>query len=390
MTSTASGPLHGVRVVELVGIGPGPFAAMLLADLGADVIRVDRPGGNALQLGPADKDILGRGRPSVAIDLKQPRGVETVLELVESADILIEGLRPGVTERLGLGPAACHARNPRLVYGRMTGWGQSGPLSQVAGHDINYIAIAGALGAIGRAGGPPQVPLNLVGDFAGGSLYLVTGVLAALTHARSTGEGQVVDAAITDGTAHLLSMIVSMQQSGGWSDQRGTNLLDTGTPFYDVFETSDGGWMAVGPLEPQFFGAFMTGLGLTDAPGQFELARWGELRALLTETFAARTRAEWEQVFDGTDACVAPVLSLPEAYAHPHNVARGTYVEKDGLTQPAPAPRFSATPATLTTPPQPAGASTTDALTAWGIADVAGLVADGVAVQAVTTDNAKD
>jgi alpha-methylacyl-CoA racemase len=390
MTSTASGPLHGVRVVELVGIGPGPFAAMLLADLGADVIRVDRPGGNALQLGPADKDILGRGRPSVAIDLKQPRGVETVLELVESADILIEGLRPGVTERLGLGPAACRARNPRLVYGRMTGWGQSGPLSQVAGHDINYIAIAGALGAIGRAGGPPQVPLNLVGDFAGGSLYLVTGVLAALTHARSTGEGQVVDAAITDGTAHLLSMIVSMQQSGGWSDQRGTNLLDTGTPFYDVFETSDGGWMAVGPLEPQFFGAFMTGLGLTDAPGQFELARWGELRALLTETFAARTRAEWEQVFDGTDACVAPVLSLPEAYAHPHNVARGTYVEKDGLTQPAPAPRFSATPATLTTPPQPAGASTTDALTAWGIADVAGLVADGVAVQAVTTDNAKD
>jgi alpha-methylacyl-CoA racemase len=390
MTSTASGPLHGVRVVELVGIGPGPFAAMLLADLGADVIRVDRPGGNALQLGPADKDILGRGRPSVAIDLKQPRGVETVLELVESADILIEGLRPGVTERLGLGPTECHARNPRLVYGRMTGWGQSGPLSQVAGHDINYIAIAGALGAIGRAGGPPQVPLNLVGDFAGGALYLVTGVLAALTHARSTGEGQVVDAAITDGTAHLMSMIVSMQQSGGWSDQRGTNLLDTGTPFYDVFETSDGGWMAVGPLEPQFFGAFMTGLGLTDAPGQFELARWGELRALLTETFAARTRAEWEQAFDGTDACVAPVLSLPEAYAHPHNVARGTYVEKDGLTQPAPAPRFSATPATLTTPPQPAGASTTDALTAWGIADVAGLVADGVAVQAVTTDNAKD
>ncbi|MCD9199302.1 CaiB/BaiF CoA transferase family protein [Aeromicrobium wangtongii] len=380
--SEKSGPLHGVRVIELVGIGPGPFAAMLLADLGADVIRVDRPGGNALQLGPADKDILGRGRPSVALNLKDPRGAATVLDLVESADILIEGLRPGVTERLGLGPEDCHARNPRLVYGRMTGWGQDGPLAQSAGHDINYISIAGALGAIGRAGGPPQVPLNLVGDFAGGSMYLVTGVLAALTHARATGEGQVVDAAITDGTAHLMSMIVALQQSGSWSEQRGTNMLDTGTPFYDVFETSDGQWMSVGPLEPQFFAALIEGLGLTDAPGQFEFARWDELRALLTTTFAGRTRAEWEQVFEGTDACVAPVLSLTEAYAHPHNVARGTFVERDGLTQPAPAPRFSATPATLTTPPQRAGASTTEALTAWGIADVDQLIADGIAVQA--------
>ena len=389
-TSESSGPLHGVRVVELVGIGPGPFAAMLLADLGADVIRVDRPGGNALRLGPAEKDILGRGRPSVAINLKDPRGVATVLDLVESADILIEGLRPGVTERLGLGPDDCHARNPRLVYGRMTGWGQTGPLSQTAGHDINYIAVAGALGAIGRAGGPPQVPLNLVGDFAGGSLYLVVGLLAALTHARATGEGQVVDAAITDGTAHLLSMVVAMQQSGGWSDRRGTNMLDTGTPFYDVFETSDGQWMSVGPLEPQFYGALVEGLGLTDAPGQYDIGRWDELRQLFTETFASRTRSEWEQVFDGTDACVAPVLSLPEAYEHPHNVARGTYVEQDGLTQPAPAPRFSATPATLTTPPQPAGASTTAALTAWGIADVDQLIADGVAVQAPTTDTTED
>ncbi|MCW2841231.1 MAG: carnitine dehydratase [Aeromicrobium sp.] len=377
-----SGPLHGVRVIELVGIGPGPFAAMLLADLGADVIRIDRPGGNALQLGPADKDILGRGRPSVALNLKDPRGAATVLDLVGSADILIEGLRPGVTERLGLGPDDCHARNPRLVYGRMTGWGQHGPLAQTAGHDINYISVAGALGAIGRAGGPPQVPLNLLGDFAGGSMYLVTGVLAALTHARATGEGQVVDAAITDGTAHLMSMIVALQQSGSWSEQRGTNMLDTGTPFYDVFETSDGGWMSVGPLEPQFYAALVRGLGLTDAPGQFEIGRWDELRTRLTETFASRTRAEWEQVFDGTDACVAPVLSMTEAYAHPHNVARGTYVERDGLTQPAPAPRFSATPATLTTPPHAAGADTTEALTAWGIADVPQLIADGVAVQA--------
>lgn len=377
----SSGPLHGVRVVELVGIGPGPFAAMMLADLGADVIRVDRPGGNALQLGPAEKDILGRGRPSVAIDLKNPRGVETVLDLVASADILIEGLRPGVTERLGLGPADCHARNPALVYGRMTGWGQDGPLAQAAGHDINYIAVAGALGAIGRAGGPPQVPLNLVGDFAGGSLYLVTGLLAALTHARATGEGQVVDAAITDGTAHLMSMIVALQQSGSWNDQRGTNMLDTGTPFYDVFETSDGQWMSVGPLEPQFFAALVEGLGV-DLPGQYDIARWDELREMLTATFASRTRAEWVDVFDGTDACVAPVLSLTEAYEHPHNVARGTYVEHHGLTQPAPAPRFSATPATLTTAPETAGASTSEALTAWGVADVDQLIADGVAVQA--------
>jgi alpha-methylacyl-CoA racemase len=354
---------------------------MMLADLGADVIRVDRPGGNALQLGPAEKDILGRGRPSVAVDLKNPRGVEVVLELVESADILIEGLRPGVTERLGLGPDDCHARNPRLVYGRMTGWGQTGPLSQAVGHDINYISVAGALGAIGRAGGPPQVPLNLLGDFAGGSLYLVTGLLAALTHARSSGEGQVVDAAITDGTAHLMSMIVSMQQSGGWSDQRGTNLLDTGTPFYDVFETSDGQWMSVGPLEPQFYDALIAGLGIAGAPPRDDVSRWPELRALFAETFATRTRAEWENVFEGTDACVSPVLSLPEAYEHPHNVARGTYVEKDGLTQPAPAPRFSATPAVLTTSPQRAGASTAEALTAWGIADVDQLIADGVAVQ---------
>ncbi|REK74052.1 CoA transferase [Aeromicrobium endophyticum] len=376
--------MHGVRVVELVGIGPGPFAAMLLADLGADVIRVDRPGGNALQLGPAVKDILGRGRPSVAIDLKNPRGVETVLDLVASADILIEGLRPGVTERLGLGPADCHARNPALVYGRMTGWGQDGPLAQTAGHDINYIAVAGALGSIGRAGGPPQVPLNLVGDFAGGSLYLVTGLLAALTHARATGEGQVVDAAITDGTAHLMSMIVAMQQSGGWSDRRGTNMLDTGTPFYDVFETSDGQWMSVGPLEPQFFAAFAQGLGV-ELPGQYDIARWDELRAAIATAFAGRTRAEWIEVFDGTDACVAPVLSLTEAYEHPHNVARGTYVEHHGLTQPAPAPRFSATPATLTSPPEAAGSSTAEALAAWGIADVDQLIADGVAVQAPST-----
>lgn len=382
-----SGPLRGVRVVELVGIGPGPFAAMMLADLGADVIRIDRPGGNALQVAPAEKDILGRGRPSVAVDLKNPRGIEVVLDLVESADILIEGLRPGVTERLGLGPIECHARNPKLVYGRMTGWGQSGPLSQAAGHDINYIAIAGALDPLGRADGPPQFPMNLLGDFAGGSMYLVAGVLAALTHARSTGEGQVVDAAITDGAANLMAMHQSMQQGGTAPGPRGRNLLDSGAPFYDVYETADGLWMSVGAIEPKFYDALLVGLDLTEIPDRNDPSRWPALRDVLTATFKTRTQAEWTGVFEGTDACVAPVVPLRDAINHPHNAARGTYVEKDGLVQAAPAPRFSVTPATLTTPPEIAGASTIAALTNWGIADVDQLIADGVAVQATDEVN---
>lgn len=365
----------------MVGIGPGPFAAMLLADLGADVVRVDRPGGGGLTLVPPEKDLLGRGRPSVALDLKDPRGVETVLQLVERADILIEGFRPGVTERLGIGPEACNARNPALVYGRMTGWGQDGPLSSTAGHDMNYISVAGALDPLGRRPeDAPTFPMNLLGDFGGGSLYLVTGVLAALTHARSTGEGQVVDAAITDGTAHLMSMAVTMQQAGIWDGRRGTNLLGGAAPFYDVFATSDGRHMSVGPLEPQFFAAFVELMG-GDLPAQYDLAQWGELRAELTRRFATRTQAEWAEVFEGTDACVAPVLPLAEAYEHPHNVARGTYVEHHGTTQPAPAPRFSATPAALSTPPTPPGADTRVALTAWGIDDVDDLITDGVAVQ---------
>lgn len=283
-----SGPLAGVRVVEMVGIGPGPFAGMMLADLGADVIRVDRPGGNALQMSSPDKDILSRGRPSTAIDLKDPRGVDVVLDLVERADILIEGFRPGVTERLGLGPEECLDRNPRLVYGRMTGWGQDGPLAQSAGHDINYISVAGALDTIGRAGGPPQIPLNLLGDFGGGSLYLVAGVLAALTHARATGEGQVVDAAITDGVAHLLAMPLMLQQSGSWSNDRGTNLLDSGAPFYDVYATSDGRWMSVGGLEPQFYAAMQDLLGI-DLPDRNDFAQWPALRTALADVFARRT-----------------------------------------------------------------------------------------------------
>lgn len=383
-TSTTSGPLAGVRVVELVGIGPGPFAAMMLADLGAEVIRVDRPGGGALSVAPADRDILARGRLSAAIDLKADRGRETVLRLVERADILVEGFRPGVTERLGLGPADCHARNPRLVYGRMTGWGQDGPLAQQAGHDINYISVAGGLDPIGRAGGPPQVPLNLLGDFGGGAVYLVAGVLAALTHARATGEGQVVDAAITDGVAHLLSMTVAMQQSGGWNSQRGTNLLDTGAPFYDVYATSDGRWMSVGGLEPQFWSAMedtLTAHGATDLPDRNDPSAWPALRERLAEVFGTKTQAEWTEIFAPTDACVAPVVPLAEAPEHPHNQARGTYVEHEGLVQPAPAPRFSATPATLTTPPARPGENTREALAAWGIDDVDALIADGVAVQ---------
>lgn len=380
-TKKSTGPLSGVRVVELVGIGPGPFAAMMLADLGADVIRVDRPGGNALQTTQPDKDILSRGRPSTAINIKDPRGVELVLELVEQADVLIEGFRPGVTERLGLGPDVCFARNPRLVYGRMTGWGQDGPLAKSAGHDINYISIAGALGAIGRAGGPPQIPLNLVGDFGGGSLYLIAGVLAAVIEARTSGKGQVVDAAIVDGAAHLMSMMVSMQQTGSWNDERGTNLLDSGAPFYDVYSTADDKYMSVGGLEPQFYAAMEAGLGIADLPDRYDFAQWPVLRAQLAAAFAQKTQAEWTEIFDGTDACVAPILSISQAPSHPHNVARGTFVEKDGLVQPAPAPRFSRTTANLTSPPEAAGASTIEALTAWGISNIDQLIADGVAVQ---------
>lgn len=381
MAPSRTGPLAGVRVIEIVGVGPVPFAAMMLADLGAEVIRIDRPGGTD-NVVPALRDVLGGGRPSAVVNLKDPRGIELVLDLVESADVLIEGFRPGVAERLGLGPDACSARNAALVYGRMTGWGQDGPLAPTAGHDINDISVAGALGSIGRAGGPPQVPLNIVGDFGGGAMYLVTGVLAALLERRTSGRGQVVDAAITDGVAHLLALQVSLQQSGGWSDDRGTNLLDTGAPFYDVYETSDGRHMSVGPLEQRFSQRLAEGLGIDELPDHDDTATWPRLRRLFTAAFAQRTQAAWTVVFAGSDACVAPVLSLTEAFAHPHNVARGTYVERDGLVQPAPAPRFSRTPTSLTTPPAEAGTGTREALGAWGIPDVDALIADGVVIQA--------
>ena len=376
------GPLRGVKVVEIAGIGPSPHACMLLADLGADVVRVERPGGQWLTGGPTD--LLNRGRPSVALDLKDPEAIATVLELVEGADVLVEGMRPGTTERLGLGPEDCHARNPRLVYARMTGWGQTGPLARTAGHDMNYIALTGALFGAGQDKARPHFPANLLGDFGGGSTYLVIGILAALLEARLSGEGQVVDAAIVDGTAHLNTMTSGFLAGGSYHEERAANLLDGGMPFYDLYATSDGRHVSVGPLEPQFYDAFLALLGLTDtAPDRFDPARAEELRRLLTETFATRTLAEWTEVFEGTDACVAPVLTLTEAAEHPHMAAREVFVDHAGAVQPAPAPRFSRTPGALSSPPpDKAGAQTREALTAWGVADVDGLLERGVAVQA--------
>jgi len=374
----ATGPLQGVRVVELAGIGPGPFAAMLLADLGADVIRVERPDGG-LRLSRPEHDLLNRGRRSVALDLKRPEHREAVLSLAQRADVLLEGFRPGVAERLGVGPEDCAARNARLVYGRVTGWGRDGPLAHTAGHDVGYVALAGALHQIGRAGGPPQVPLNLLGDFAGGALYLVVGVLAALHEVERSGRGQVVDAAIVDGTAHLMTMIHGLLAGGRWREERGVNLLDTGAPFYDVYETADGRHLAVGALEPQFWQAFTERLGVTDLPDRDDPDQWPRLRTRLAETLATRTLAEWVDVFADTDACVAPVLTPSESAAHPHLVARGTYVEAEGVLQAAPAPRFSRTPATLSTPPHRSGTDTVEALRDWGVAVPADLDAGDTA-----------
>ncbi|MGW2492477.1 CaiB/BaiF CoA transferase family protein [Streptomyces sp. NPDC001606] len=362
-----AGPLTGVRVVELAGIGPGPFAAMLLGDLGADVVRVDRPGGPGIGIDPA-RDITNRNKRSVVVDLKAADGPARVLDLAERADILIEGYRPGVAERLGVGPEHCHARNPRLVYGRMTGWGQDGPLAPRAGHDVAYIAVTGALGMIGRPDEPPPVPANLLGDYAGGSLYLVVGVLAALHHARATGTGQVVDAAIVDGTAHLSAMIHGMLAAGGWQDRRAANLLDGGCPYYGTYETADGRYIAVGALEEQFYDEFLRLLGLAEEDGaRTDWTRWGELREKIAARFKARTRDEWTALFEGSDACVAPVLSLREAPHHPHLAARGTFVSHSGVTQPAPAPRFSATPAAVRGGPALPGAHTESVARDWAV-----------------------
>jgi alpha-methylacyl-CoA racemase len=342
------GPLEGVRVVEFAGLGPGPFCGMLLADLGADVVRIDRRGSRAGLIGALGAtSLLDRGKRSIALDLKDAEDLAVVHALVQRADVLLEGFRPGVMERLGLGPDELLAANPALVYGRMTGWGQTGPLASMAGHDIGYIALTGALGATGRPDERPAPPLNLLGDFGGGGVFLALGALAALISARATGRGQVVDAAIVDGTAVLTTMIHGMLDGGSWVDRRGVNLLDTGAPFYDVYRCADGQFVAVGALEEQFYAALLTGLGLDGdetLPPREDPRQWPALRARFTDVFASRTRAEWWAVFSGTDACVAPVLSLLEATADPHNVERGVFVEVDGTVQPAVAPRFSATP----------------------------------------------
>jgi alpha-methylacyl-CoA racemase len=375
-----TGPLRGVRVVELAGIGPGPHACMMLADLGADVIRVDRPGGQFGSGGP--HDYLTRGRPNVALDLKHPDAVATVLRLVSSADVLVEGLRPGVTERLGLGPADCLDRNPRLVYGRMTGWGQTGPLAQTAGHDLTYLAVAGALYGLGQEPTRPHFPANLLGDFGGGSTYLVVGILAALPQARASREGQVVDAAIVDGVAHLNAMYAGHLAGGLAQDRRDVNLLGGGAPYYDVYETADGRHRAIAALEPQFYEALVDGLGIRDrAPDRNDVAQWPALRELIAETVRGRTLADWTEVFDGTDACAAPVLTMAEAAEHPHLRERATYADRGLGQEPAPAPRFSGTPARLgTKPPSSTGQDTREALAAWGIEDVDALIETGAAL----------
>jgi alpha-methylacyl-CoA racemase len=350
-----SGPLAGLKVVELAGIGPGPHAAMVLGDLGAEVVRIDRPAGGLDLGGDTVPDPTLRGRRRVAADLKDPAGREAVLRLVERADVLIEGYRPGVTERLGVGPADCHARNPRLVYARMTGWGQDGPLAQRAGHDINYISLTGLLHAIGRAGERPVVPLNLVGDFGGGSMLLLVGVLSALWEAQRSGQGQVVDAAMVDGASVLGQMFWGFLAQKVWVDQPASNLLDGAAPFYDTYTCADGRHVAVGAIEPQFYAALLAGLGLADAdlPGQHDRDAWPGLKARFAEVFATRSRDEWAEAFAGTDACVTPVLAFGEVAAHPHVSARGTIVDPGGVSQAAPAPRFSRTAPAV---PEPAAA----------------------------------
>ncbi len=341
-----AGPLDGVRIVELSGIGPGPFAGMLLADMGAEVIRVDRAtGGSMLQAASPKLDVLGRGKRSVAVDLKNPEGVAAVLDLVAGAEAVFEGYRPGVAERLGLGPQVCLERNPRLVYGRMTGWGQTGPMAPRAGHDIDYISIAGALHAIGRAGQPPTPPLNLVGDFGGGGIFLAYGIVCAILSARATGVGQVVDAAMVDGASVLMAPFVAMRASGMWQPERGTNMLDSGAPFYDAYRTADGRYLAVGAIEPQFYELLIDGLGLAgeELPAQMDREQWPVLKARFAQVIAGRTRDEWSKVFEGTDACVAPVLEPDEVPDDPHMKARDAFVDVAGLLQPRPAPRFSGT-----------------------------------------------
>ena len=365
-----AGPLNGIKILEIAGIGPGPFCAMMLSDMGAEVVRVERAD-RVPEFFPNTPhgDLLNRGRRNIAINLKSGEGVKTLLRLVEGADALIEGFRPGVMERLGLGPDVCLARNPRLVYGRMTGFGQEGPLAQVAGHDINYIALAGALESIGRKGGPPTPPLNLVGDFGGGGMLLAFGVACGLVECATSGKGQVIDAAMIDGSALLMTMFHSFTSMGGWNDERGTNLLDTGAHFYDVYETSDGKYISIGSIEPQFYALLLEHSGLGEGrelPHQMDRDQWPALKRDIAEIFKQKTRDQWCKIMEGTDVCFAPVLSLKEAPEHPHNQQRHTFTVRDGVTQPAPAPRYSRTVPEIGRSPAYPGQHTAEVLADWG------------------------
>jgi alpha-methylacyl-CoA racemase len=363
------GTLSGYKIVEFAGIGPAPMCAMLLADMGADVLRIDRAEDAALGVALETKySLLSRGRKSVAIDLKKPEGVAAAMTLIEKADALLEGFRPQVMERLGLGPDECLKRNPRLIYGRMTGWGQEGPLAHAAGHDINYIALSGVLASIGRRGEAPVPPLNLVGDFGGGGLYLALGVVAGLLEAQKSGKGQVVDSAMVDGAASLLTAIYGMHASGMWSDKRGENILDTGAHFYDVYETKDGQYVSIGSIEAKFYAELLKRSGLEgqEMPRQMDRKAWPDLKEKFSALFKAKTRDEWCKIMEGSDICFAPVLSMTEAPNHPHNQQRGTFVEVEGVVQPGPAPRFSRTPSKIQRPPAKPGEHTEEALREWG------------------------
>lgn len=363
------GPLAGIRIVELGGVGPVPFCCMLLADLGADIIRIDRPPGyDGGAPGDARLNLLNRSRRSAALDLKKKEAVDTVLKLIRQADALVEGFRPGVAEKLGLGPDTCFAVNLALVYGRMTGWGQHGPLAQAPGHDINYISLTGVLHSVGTAGGPPVIPLNLAGDFGGGSLYLALGVVSAILESRQSGIGQVVDAAMVDGSASLMTLFYGMFASGYWNDERGSNRLDSGAPWYNVYETKDGRWISVGSNEARFWRNTLQVLGLReeDMPDQHNRSRWREVHAKFADVFRTRTRDEWCTLAEGREVCFAPVMSLAEAPGHPHLRARETFVERDGVVQPAPAPRFSRTPGAIQSPPTGPGEHTDTVLGDWG------------------------
>jgi alpha-methylacyl-CoA racemase len=378
MDADRTGPLAGVRVLELAGIGPIQLGCMLLADMGAEVVRIERPEGNVYV--PPEREVSHRSRPSIAINLQTPAGAETVLRMAETADVLIEAFRPGVVERLGVGPQACAQRNDALIYARMTGWGQQGPLAARAGHDINYLAVTGALSSIGRAGQRPVPPLNLVADFGGGAMFLVVGVLAALLERERSGRGQVIDAAMVDGASYLMSMVYSGYASGLWQNERGANLLDGGAPFYDTYECADGKYVAVGAMERQFFEQLVTTLGLTGVPAQHDRAGWPAMRRMFEAAFRSRTRDDWAELFEGVDGCVAPVLDLSEAPAGAHLAARGTFTEAFGVIQPEPAPRMSRTPGRIQSAPTPPGADSVDVLRTWGFdrADIDRLIADGV------------